>query len=77
MSSDYWQGRADDLELHGIDPAAPQVPLELCPTHGVFEFNLWHGCPVCDLTDEAAFEASKQYRPDEPHIPVRRHPNAA
>lgn len=55
--------------LHGLDPAGPQVPIENCPTHGAFEFNLWTGCPGCADDDDAAVEVAKRARFDRPHLP--------
>lgn len=63
--------------LHGLDPAAASVPLEVCPTHGMFEFNLWAGCPSCEDEDAAAWEAEKVRREWFDHRPIPQRKPAA
>lgn len=72
-AADRLDGLDDQARLLGLDPATPEPPPERCERHGLYAFNLWSGCPVCEREDELAFEASKQYRPAV-HI-VRRHPD--
>ena len=72
VSNDYWQGRADWNELHGIVEHTPSPPPGRCPKHGLYEFTLWGGCPSCEDEDAAAFEAEKVARFDRPFLPTRR-----
>jgi len=76
MSNDYWQGRADSDELHGIVEHTPSPPPERCPKHGLYKFTLWGYCPSCEDEDAAAWEAEKRDRFDRPHF-VRQKPEAA